>query len=106
MIFTVKNTGAYPVTMLDVEGEAHVFTPGLSLYKGESDAIDEFAEIVEGIAVQPIESLKSLSVAAFTKTIEGQITVETVKALLATTSLKTGQVAALKSLATREGIAA
>ena len=101
-----RNTGLCPLTLIDLEGAAHVFTPGLSVC-GDIDAtiLESFAEFADGVDILSVSSLKALSVASFKKLVTGQITIEALKVLL-TADLKAGQSAAVREVTASEGIAA
>ena len=101
-----RNTGLCPLTLIDLEGTPHVFTPGLSVCQGvDSTTLETFSELSDEVDILSASSLKALSVASFKKLVTGQITIEALKVLL-TADLKTGQSAALREVALIEGIAA
>ena len=105
MNYAIVNTGDSPLTMIDLGGNAHPFTVGLSIYTGEtSDEVDGFIEMVEGISCVPLTSLKALSISAFKKLVNGPITIASLKTLLSSDFLKVGQIAALKEVAENASI--
>ena len=101
-----RNTGIHPLTLIDLEGVPHVFTPGLSVCQGvDAATLETFSELSDEVDILSASSLKALSVTSFKKLVTGQITIEALKVLL-TADLKTGQSAAVREVALIEGIAA
>lgn len=100
-----RNTGIHPLTLIDLKGQAHVFTPGLSLCSGvDLETLEVFSELVDEVDVLSTSSLKALSVASFKKLATGQVTIEALKCL-AKADLKVGQLATVRDIAASEGIA-
>ena len=103
--YAVTNSNDHPLTMLDVHGHSHMFTPGLSVYEGEDCSdLDEFLELVDNLTFSPLSNLKSLSVAAFNRLVSGPMTIACLKLLLASDFLKPGQMTALKEVAENAAI--
>ena len=83
-----------------------MFTPGLSVCQGvDAATLEAFSELAEGVDILSSSSLKALSIASFKKLVTGQITIEALK-LLMTSDLKTGQLTAVREVASTEGITA
>lgn len=100
-----RNTGAHPLTLIDLEGGSHVFTPGLSVCQGvDSATLETFSELADEVDILSSSSLKALSIASFKKLVTGQITIEALKLLMAS-DLKAGQLTAVREVASIEGIA-
>ena len=100
----IKNTET-TATLIGNDGVAYVFTPGLSLYSGDSEEdLDSFMEQAEGVSALPLAGIKVTSLTAFTKLVSGQMTVEVLRFLLKQ-SLKPGHLAALQAIAKKESIA-
>ena len=98
--YAVTNSNDHPLTMLDVDGNSHIFTPGLSVYEGENcSSLDDFLELVDNLTFMPLTNLKTLSVAAFKRLVSGPMTIACLKLLLSSDFLKPGQMAALKEVA-------
>ena len=101
-----RNTGVYPLTLIDLEGSPHVFTPGLSVCQGvDAQTLDVFSNLADDVDILSTSSLKALSVASFKKLVTGQVTIEALKLLMAT-DLKAGQLTAVREVASIEGVAA
>lgn len=101
-----RNTGLHPLTLIDLEGIPHVFTPGLSVCQGvDAATLETFSELADEVDILSSSSLKALSIASFKKLVTGQITIEALK-LLTTSNLKAGQLTVVREVASTEGIAA
>lgn len=101
-----RNTGVHPLTLIDIEGIPHVFTPGLSICRVmDAVTLETFSGLAEEVDILSASSLKALSIASFKKLVTGQITIEALK-LLMTSDLKAGQLTAAREVAFSEGIAA
>ena len=98
--YAVTNSGEVPLTMIALNGDAHIFTQGLSVYESEDcGELDEFLGLVSEITFSPLTNLKSLSIAAFKRLVTGPMTIACLKLLLASDFLKPGQMTGLREVA-------